>query len=187
MLGLDGAGKTTALYKLRWGVTDLSIKPTIGFNAETIRLERDSFTLFDIGGHEKIRRVWGHYSDPDTDAMIYVLDSTDERRTSHTELARLMKLRTFPLLVLANKQDLPGALGAEEVARLLDLERWPCEWHVQPAAAVTGDGLFEGLAWLSEVLEKREPRVLGQSHGAHERYGRLTEMLELVMRAFHRY
>lgn len=60
MLGLDAAGKTTILYRLRLGEAVHTI-PTIGFNVETVTHKNVTFTVWDIGGQEKIRPLWRHY------------------------------------------------------------------------------------------------------------------------------
>jgi len=57
MLGLDYAGKTTILYKLKIGEVVPTIS-TIGFNVETIEYKNISFTVWDIGGQDNIRAVW---------------------------------------------------------------------------------------------------------------------------------
>ena len=49
MVGLDAAGKTTILYKLRLGDIVTTI-PTIGFNVETVEYKNIEFTVWDIGG-----------------------------------------------------------------------------------------------------------------------------------------
>ncbi len=54
MLGLDGAGKTTILYKLKVGEVVNSV-PTIGFNMETVEFKNIRFSVWDIGGQDKIR------------------------------------------------------------------------------------------------------------------------------------
>ena len=53
MVGLDAAGKTTILYKLKLGEIVTTI-PTIGFNVETVEYKNISFTVWDVGGQEKI-------------------------------------------------------------------------------------------------------------------------------------
>jgi small GTP-binding protein len=78
MLGLDAAGKTTILYKLKLGETVASV-PTIGFNVETVEYKNLKWTIWDIGGQKKIRDLWKHYL-INNDAIIYVLDSSDEDR-----------------------------------------------------------------------------------------------------------
>ncbi|KAG8812845.1 Arf GTPase arf1 [Serendipita sp. 400] len=49
MVGLDAAGKTTILYKLKLGEIVTTI-PTIGFNVETVEYKNISFTVWDVGG-----------------------------------------------------------------------------------------------------------------------------------------
>lgn len=60
MLGLDAAGKTTILYKLKLGEVVSSV-PTIGFNVETLEFKNIKFTVWDVGGQDKIRLLWKHY------------------------------------------------------------------------------------------------------------------------------
>ena len=60
MIGLDAAGKTTILYKLKLGEIVTTI-PTIGFNVETLEYKNLKFTVFDVGGQDKIRPLWRHY------------------------------------------------------------------------------------------------------------------------------
>ena len=61
MLGLDAAGKTTILFKLKLN-ENVSTIPTIGFNVETVTpVKNVTFTVWDVGGQEKIRQLWRHY------------------------------------------------------------------------------------------------------------------------------
>ena len=83
MLGLDAAGKTTILYKLKLGEVVSSV-PTIGFNVETVEFQKVKFTVWDVGGQDKIRQLWKHYYQ-NTQALIYVVDSSDKERV---EIAR---------------------------------------------------------------------------------------------------
>jgi signal recognition particle receptor subunit beta len=58
-------------------------------------------------------------------------------------------MRGACLLVYANKSDLPHALSAEEVRDALQIDQiQPRAWHVQPAAAIKGDGVWQGFRWL---------------------------------------
>ena len=59
LLGLDAAGKTSVLYKLKLGEIVTTI-PTIGFNVETVEYKNISFTVWDVGGQDKIRPLWRH-------------------------------------------------------------------------------------------------------------------------------
>lgn len=60
------------------------------------------------------------------------------------------QLTGVPMLVLANKQDRPGALSATEIGELLGIDSiMDRTCHVQPCSAVRNEGLWEGLDWLA--------------------------------------
>lgn len=158
MVGLDAAGKTTILYKLKLGEVVTTI-PTIGFNVETVELKNISFTVWDVGGQDKIRPLWRHYFQ-NTQGVIFVVDSNDRERCNEAreELIRMLaedELRDALLLVIANKQDLPHAMSAAEITDKLGLHNLHHRnWYVQAACATSGQGLYEGLDWLSQQLRK---------------------------------
>ncbi|CAG9460939.1 unnamed protein product [Pedinophyceae sp. YPF-701] len=152
VLGLDNAGKTTILKKL--SEEDITtIQPTQGFNVKSLLHEGFKLNVWDIGGQKTIRPYWRNYFEQ-TDALVYVIDSSDRKRLDETgeELARLLeedKMQGIPVLVLANKQDLMHAMAPDEIADLLNLfsiREHP--WQIQPCSAKTGDGLREGMEWL---------------------------------------
>ncbi|KAJ1846095.1 Arf GTPase arf1 [Coemansia sp. RSA 2703] len=159
MVGLDAAGKTTILYKLKLGEIVTTI-PTIGFNVETVEYSNISFTVWDVGGQDKIRPLWRHYYQ-NTQGIIYVIDSNDRDRISEAreELQRMLnedELRDAILLVFANKQDLPNAMNAASITEKLSLSSLAGnrKWFIQSACATSGDGLYEGLEWLKNNLKK---------------------------------
>ncbi|NP_001090333.1 ADP-ribosylation factor-like 11 like gene1 S homeolog [Xenopus laevis] len=159
MLGLDAAGKTTVLYKLKLNETVCTI-PTIGFNVETVEpLRNVSFTVWDVGGQEKIRALWKHYF-INTDGLVFVVDSADWQRFKEAslELETILdndEMRGVPFLVMANKQDLPGARRPTEVAEALGLMKIQGhQWHVQGCCAATGDGLVEGLEVFTNLVKQ---------------------------------
>ena len=153
MVGLDAAGKTTILYKLKLGEIVTTI-PTIGFNVETVEYKNISFTVWDVGGQDKIRPLWRHYYQ-NTQGLIFVVDSNDKDRVgeAHDELHRMLsedELREAIVLVFANKQDLPNAMSVAEVTDKLGLHSLRNrKWYIQATCATSGEGLFEGLDWLS--------------------------------------
>ncbi|KAH6564551.1 hypothetical protein BASA50_008770 [Batrachochytrium salamandrivorans] len=159
MVGLDAAGKTTILYKLKLGEIVTTI-PTIGFNVETVEYKNISFTVWDVGGQDKIRPLWRHYFQ-NTQGIIFVVDSNDRDRVGEArdELQRMLnedELRDALLLVFANKQDLPNAMNAAEITEKLGLQSLrQRNWWIQATCATSGDGLYEGLEWLSTSLKKR--------------------------------
>ncbi|KAE8283863.1 ADP-ribosylation factor 1 [Larimichthys crocea] len=160
MVGLDAAGKTTILYKLKLGEIVTTI-PTIGFNVETVEYKNISFTVWDVGGQDKIRPLWRHYFQ-NTQGLIFVVDSNDRERVNEAreELSRMLsedELRDAVLLVFANKQDLPNAMNAAEITDKLGLHALrQRSWYIQATCATSGDGLYEGLDWLSNQLKNQK-------------------------------
>merc|ERR1740121_2752037 len=160
MVGLDAAGKTTILYKLKLGEVVTTI-PTIGFNVETVEYKNLSFTVWDVGGQDKIRPLWRHYYQG-TNGIIHVVDSNDRDRSedAREELTKMLnedEMRDAVLLVFANKQDLPNAMTAAEVTEKLGLHNLrQRQWFIQSACATTGGGLYEGLDWMSRTLSGKK-------------------------------
>uniref|UniRef100_A0A3Q2IE61 ADP-ribosylation factor n=1 Tax=Equus caballus TaxID=9796 RepID=A0A3Q2IE61_HORSE len=172
MVGLDAAGKTTILYKLKLGEIVTTI-PTIGFNVETVEYKNISFTVWDVGGQDKIRPLWRHYFQntqgfyfsffsPKPPGLIFVVDSNDRERVNEAreELTRMLaedELRDAVLLVFVNKQDLPNAMNAAEITDKLGLHSLrQRNWYIQATCATSGDGLYEGLDWLSNQLKNQK-------------------------------
>merc|ERR1711990_807028 len=159
MLGLDAAGKTTILYKLKLGEVVSSV-PTIGFNVETLEYQKIKFTVWDVGGQDKIRLLWRHYYQ-NTQGLIFVVDSSDRDRVelAKEELHRMLgeeELRDAVVLVFANKQD-QGVMSVAEVAEKLALHTIKGrDWNIQGTCALTGDGLYDGLEWLSKNAGKKK-------------------------------
>lgn len=159
MVGLDAAGKTTVLNKLKFGEVVMTV-PTIGFNVESIEYKNLQMQVWDIGGQDKIRPLWRHYYQG-TNAVIFVIDSNDAERMSlaREELESMLQfpeLRDAKLLVYANKQDLKGAISTKTVAKALDLSSLKThEWYVQGTSATAGQGLIEGLDWLADAIQRQ--------------------------------
>ncbi|KAJ5074711.1 adp-ribosylation factor 6 [Anaeramoeba ignava] len=160
MLGLDAAGKTTILYKLKLGQSVTTI-PTVGFNVETVQYKKIKFNVWDVGGQDKIRPLWRHYF-TGTQGLIYVIDSNDRARIDEakSELHKILGDREMSdalLLVFANKQDLPNVMTPAEITEKLELHKLrDRNWFVQPSCATNGEGLFDGLNWLSSNIKKKK-------------------------------
>ncbi|KAG6917428.1 ADP-ribosylation factor, Arf Arf6 [Tephrocybe rancida] len=178
MLGLDAAGKTSEssphtdqtsytdkrtaiLYKLKLNQSVTTI-PTVGFNVETVTYKNVKFNVWDVGGQDKIRPLWRHYY-TGTQGLVFVVDSQDRDRIdeARTELQKILgdrEMKDCLLLVFSNKQDLPGvltgilAMSPAEVTEKLGLHKM----RDRSCCATTGEGLFEGLQWLSQNVKKRQ-------------------------------
>eukprot|EP00090_Calanus_glacialis_P008865 TRINITY_DN17180_c0_g1_i4.p1 TRINITY_DN17180_c0_g1~~TRINITY_DN17180_c0_g1_i4.p1 ORF type:complete len:476 (-),score=82.53 TRINITY_DN17180_c0_g1_i4:299-1726(-) len=168
MIGLDGAGKTTALYRMKLDQY-LNTVPTIGFNCERVagtigRSSGLTFLVWDVGGQEKIRPLWRSYTRC-TDGIIFVLDSADHHmlEEARMELHRTVSYqdnKDIPLLILANKQDLPRAISKEEIIEALELRSLQSSlWSVELACSITGEGLDTGVEMMYSMIMKRKMRA----------------------------
>ncbi|GAA5888133.1 hypothetical protein JCM16303_004730 [Sporobolomyces ruberrimus] len=140
MLGLDNAGKTTICKSILH--EDVStISPTLGFNIRTIIHLGYTLNVWDIGGQTSLRPYWKNYFEQ-TDAIIWVVDSSDRERINDcklelNELLQEERLLGASLLVFANKQDIPGSMTPEEISKALDLESLTSShhWSIHPCSA----------------------------------------------------
>lgn len=108
----------------------------------------------------QIRPLWKYYYN-NSNAIIYVVDSNDRERAREAsdELRKVLsesELAGVPLLIFANKQDMPTAMSVAEVTGALELFAVKDRaWFVQGTNAISGDGLYEGLDWLSKTINKK--------------------------------
>ncbi|CAN8070686.1 unnamed protein product [Agarophyton chilense] len=168
VLGLDNAGKTTIMKRLK-GEDVQSVSPTLGFEINTLEFDKYKLNMWDVGGQQTIRTYWRNYFEQ-TDGIIWVVDSADVARLCdcRTELENLLmeeRLAGASLLILANKQDLCGAISTGQIIEHLALN---CmigkkrHWQVFPCSALTGENdknienrLTKSIEWLVQEVSSR--------------------------------
>jgi small GTP-binding protein len=174
MLGLDSAGKSTTLYRMKLGDV-VATTPTIGFNVETVQHGAVSLVVWDIGGQDKLRTLWKFYYQ-NANCVIFVVDSTDTERLPEikaelTTLVGAPELKGAPVLVWANKQDLRAASSTHDDAAAGAATGQDAHLAMPPAtlasaldlatvlrghrcSAKAGTGLREGLDWVEAEVRK---------------------------------
>jgi len=156
IVGLDNAGKTTILFQLHLGEV-VETQPTIGSNVEEVIHKNVHFQVWDLSGQDTLRSSWSAYY-TNTQAMILVIDCSDRKRIDlvKTELAKILaneELQDAVLLIFANKQDVKDCLTLPEIAESLNLHAIKNHpWHLQACCALTGDGLYEGIDWITKQI-----------------------------------
>jgi len=121
-----------------------------------------SFTVWDVGGQYKIRPLWKHYYQ-NSHGLLFVIDSSDTERIreSAEELHGILEddnMHGVPVVIIANKQDLPNAMSCNQIVQKLELDKLRAtrnEWFIQSACAVTGEGIYEAMKKMSEMVKKR--------------------------------
>ncbi|TGZ83750.1 ADP-ribosylation factor family protein [Ascodesmis nigricans] len=159
MLGLDNAGKTTIVKRIM--KEDINtVSPTLGFIIKTIDFMGYKLNIWDVGGQRTLRSYWRNYFEK-TDCLIWVVDATDRFRLQDCaeELAGLLqqeRLLGASLLVFANKSDVAGGMGVQEIREGLKLDEITThKWTIMPCSAMTGENLQEGLEWVVKDAKER--------------------------------
>lgn len=165
ILGVDKAGKTTLLEKLKsiylkgGGLPPDRVVPTVGLNIGRIEDANAKLVFWDLGGQVGLRTIWEKYYE-EAHAIIYVVDaasasSFEDAKSTLEKVIRHEHLREAPLLIVANKQDLPGVIADEEFSgymHLKELDERP--YMFQAVSAYDGKGIKSGIDWLVEQMER---------------------------------
>ncbi|KAF2072351.1 hypothetical protein CYY_006346 [Polysphondylium violaceum] len=155
IIGLDAAGKTSLLYRFKMGNV-VETTPTIGFNIESVQYKNVTFTVWDVCGQSATKPLWKHYY-PNTQAIIFVVDSTDKQRMQEASFCLNRSLEdselvNIPILIFCNKQDLANASSVQEISELLKIGSLAHKCHLVPTSAITGQGITDGFEWLYNNL-----------------------------------
>ncbi|KAI6661388.1 ADP-ribosylation factor 6 [Oopsacas minuta] len=165
MLGLDGAGKSTLFQRIREtkkGIhTKVPNEPTIAYNVTSLDFDGRPCTLWDVSGSPLTRDLWKHYLSG-TDCLVWVVDSSrlcriQESRNLLHKIVSNRTMRSVPLVVVANKQDLPTARNSLELEELLQLDEIREQGHfvkVITTSATTGKDTRKVLKKFRKVLSK---------------------------------
>ncbi|KAJ3066256.1 ADP-ribosylation factor-like protein 8A [Podochytrium sp. JEL0797] len=126
LVGLQNSGKTTLVNVIANGEFTEDMIPTVGFNMRKVTKGAVVMKLWDLGGQARFRAMWERYC-RGVNAIVFVLDSADHAKlpAARTELHTLLdkpQLVNIPILVLGNKNDLPGALNVEAVIEQMGLK-----------------------------------------------------------------
>ena len=87
------------------------------------------------------------------------MDSSDRERIdeSKDELFDVLnddEMRNVPVVVIANKQDMPKAMDPAKIVDALELRKLGSrKWHVQGACAVNGDGIYEAMETMARLVK----------------------------------
>ncbi|XP_015590036.1 ADP-ribosylation factor-like protein 13B [Cephus cinctus] len=169
LVGLDNAGKTLVLNRIA-GNDDQHVLPTMGFRTVSLKYKRYHVKIYDLGGSPQIRSIWPKYYS-DVHGLIYVVDASDisrltENRVILGELISHENISGKPLLLLANKQDLNGAIDELDLVENLDIERianaMRCPTRVETCSCfypvskseIRTQGIINGYKWLLDTVLK---------------------------------
>ncbi|KAL1920418.1 uncharacterized protein VTP21DRAFT_795 [Calcarisporiella thermophila] len=167
ILGLDNAGKTTLLERIKslyLGVPGLppeKIAPTVGLNIGKIDISRARLNFWDLGGQQELHSIWEKYYS-ECHAIVFVVDSTDKARieeckNTFEKIITNEEVEGVPVLMLANKQDLPSALRVEEIKEIFNkiaLKLGARDSRVLAVSALEGNGVKDAVEWLFVRIQR---------------------------------
>lgn len=165
ILGLNNSGKSTLAGRLSMENEESlkNINPTVHVNERDLAFKNIRVRMRDLSGQWRMRQLW-HTFYQDTNALIFVIDSTDVSRLSEArcELCDVLldeRMSQVPLLVLANKQDMNGALSSSMIVELMGLNRLEGRaWRIQECSTLTGHGSFQNvIEWIYKSFKNQQP------------------------------
>lgn len=169
LIGLDDAGKTSLMCMLK----DSGMRqtfPTIQPTCESLVLDGVTFTAYDLGGHERVRRLWRDYYIA-ADAIVFLMDASNQERFDEAKHELNMVLddeviSEVPLLILANKIDKPGFAGEDEIRHFFTLYNLTTGKEIRRRDSIKGrpvelfmcsvlerQGCAEAFRWLANYLD----------------------------------
>lgn len=160
VLGLDGSGKTSLLQSLSTGRLEQDIQPTQGFNAVSINRDECYIEFLEIGGKEDLRPYWQKYM-PKALLLVFVVDSSNPQLFPVAKKHLHELLASYPslaLMVLANKQDLPGSCSitdlhdALSLSELGDRRLFLIGTHVKKGETEQSSGVQDAQALISQLV-----------------------------------
>jgi len=167
ILGIDKAGKTTLLEKVKTIYSDVDglppdrIMPTVGLNIGRVEAHKAKLIFWDLGGQVGLRTIWEKYYE-EAHAVLYVVDAAglnrfDDARGALEKILRNEDLSGAPVLIFANKQDLPGAVSADELCSHFSLKELDDRPNmVKAVCAYDGAGVRDGVMWLVDAMKKSQ-------------------------------
>ncbi|KAI9092885.1 ADP-ribosylation factor family-domain-containing protein [Phlyctochytrium arcticum] len=179
ILGLDNAGKTTLLERIKstfTGVPGLSpdkIAPTVGLNIGKVEVKNVQLQFWDLGGQKELHSIWEKYYS-ECHAIVFVVDATDKERIEEVKntfesVITNDSVEGVPVLMLANKQDVSTSLQVHEIKEIFNpiaLHLGARDSKVMPVSALQGDGVEEAVNWLLVRLQRnrthRPPKQSGR-------------------------
>ncbi|TPX33024.1 hypothetical protein SmJEL517_g04028 [Synchytrium microbalum] len=152
--------KIKSVYTGR-GLTPEKIVPTVGMNMGKIDIKTTRINFWDLGGQRELHGIWEKYY-TEAHAVVFVVDSTDQERIEQCKdtFERVVTndiIEGIPVLMLANKQDVPDALKVHEIKEIFNhiaVKLGARDSKVLAISALQGEGVMEAVDWLFLRLQR---------------------------------
>ena len=159
-IGLDGAGKTSIITKLKDIKRGelIEIFPTAFINCARVTFNNKKFNCIEVSGLKRYRKVWKNFYN-EVDGIIFVIDGTDVGRM-HVIKSLIKDLdnnleKNIPVVFMVNKQDIVDkSLNVEQVKNIIEIDRMATDfnWHVVKSVSYTGEGINEAFDYIQTEI-----------------------------------
>ena len=163
IVGLESAGKTTFVHRLKTGEFQSRFQPTIGYDLSIIKQDDFRFDLIDLGGHQTFRTTFWENFVTSCQGCIFVFDRSNKAKLAIAK-EWLWKINEWlpsdaNLAFFANKSDLKDTLTMEEIVEGLNLNKFsesPTKsFRIFETSSVTGINTKECWEWMSRSIQRR--------------------------------
>ncbi|CAF1272434.1 unnamed protein product [Adineta steineri] len=162
--GSSGSGKRTIVHMIKHGKIPDGF-PTIGVDFEKLTINETPLMVWSIGGRSGYRPLLTQYYRRML-GFIFVVDSNDhagvdEARKKLHEIIDNDSFEEKPILIFANKQDLPNAMNNDQLRNKLHLDKLNknIKWYLQTTSAIENQGLDEGFEWLMNFIQDKNDKI----------------------------
>ena len=163
MIGLVSSGKTTILNKIKHKE---SVRTEgVGFHAEILFYMRlIKIISWDLGcWASRVKELYEYYY-PNTDGIIFIIDSHDKERFDDAieyfqEILEADELKNCPILIMANKQDMNETLSSDEISMVLRNKKYKDrKWSIIKTSGISGQGLEEDMQWMASSIRANKEK-----------------------------
>jgi ADP-ribosylation factor protein 6 len=166
IMGLDRAGKTSFLYKLKLDKMMIPIQ-SIHERRETIKPTKDvTFNVLDLGGGKSCLPIWKKNFE-NVDGFFFLVDCNDKQRLAEAGnflisiVSKFGVMRGIPVVVVANKQDLDDCPTLDELITIMNLSKLSettNKCYVQPTSVLNGTGVKEAAKKLADMIKESKTK-----------------------------
>ncbi len=172
LVGQSLAGKTTVLHRLKDGIFNPNIRPTIGHQVVNTFLNQMNFRIYDLGGQKKYQSTWSSAC-KNPNGIIYVTDLNKLEENAKKDsilFSRILEQyllhrkessdKSIPVLILGNKIDLiPSGQRvkiSQKLYQIFKIDSYSFKINLGIVSALTNEGISQNFKWLISELLRSE-------------------------------
>ncbi|GKT33548.1 Small GTPase superfamily, ARF/SAR type like protein [Aduncisulcus paluster] len=152
LIGLPMAGKKTFLKTIATSTISFFDHHSNGELVYGLQYRNLELVSFDISATNPDLSKWRQFFISDCKSIIFVVESHRASIESAKMIYDMIRsLTSLPIVIAANKQDLPDAMIAPEIGEYFSIREH--NTTIQPSCTSTGDGVIEILEYIRKHIK----------------------------------